>query len=94
MKVEHIIWLDEVEDKILRKHGLERAEVEEALRNKPRFRYLEEGRVAGEDVYAALSRTEAGRYITVVFILKPGNECLIVTARDMTRKERRRYGKK
>lgn len=34
-----------------------------------------------------------GRYITVLFIRKLDSRALIVTARDMDSKERRKYGK-
>lgn len=42
-------------------------------------------------MYAALGRTKAGRYLMVYFIYKTTKEALIVTARDMTRKERKIY---
>jgi len=35
-----------------------------------------------------------GRYLSVFFIKKLGNKALIVTARDMNRRERKRYEKK
>ena len=44
-----------------------------------------------EDVYVALGRTEAGRYLAVFFVYKATREALILTARDMTHKERRKY---
>jgi len=48
----------------------------------------------GEDVYAAMGRTKAGRYLVVFFVHKADQRILILTARDMTVAERRRYGKK
>lgn len=48
----------------------------------------------GEDVYAAMGRTKAGRYLVVFFVHKADQRILILTARDMTIAERRRYGKK
>ncbi len=45
----------------------------------------------GEDVYSAQGRTDAGRYLIVFFIYKPDHLALIVSARDMDAKERRRY---
>jgi uncharacterized DUF497 family protein len=42
----------------------------------------------------ALGRTDAGRYLSVLFIYKLSKEALILSARDMARKERRIYGKK
>ncbi len=44
-------------------------------------------------MYAGYGRTDAGRYLTVFFIHKPGGLALIISARDMDEKERRRYGK-
>ena len=42
----------------------------------------------------ALSRTDAGRYLAVLFIYKATREALIVSARDMASKERKQYGRK
>ena len=54
----------------------------------------EKGKVEGEHLYNALGKTEAGRFLSVFFIKKFGNKALIVTARDMNKSERKRYGKK
>ncbi len=64
------------------------------LNSDPKIRFVEKGERKGEDVYPALGRTEAGRYLTVLFIGKRGGEALILSARDMARKEKRIYGKK
>jgi uncharacterized DUF497 family protein len=69
-------------------------EVEQALNGRPKFRFLEKGRRAGEDVYVAFGRTEAGRYLSVLFIWKPTKEALVLSARDMAPKERKRYAEK
>jgi uncharacterized DUF497 family protein len=42
-------------------------------------------------VYSASGQTDAGRYLIVFFIHKPNNTALILSARDMDKKERRRY---
>lgn len=39
-------------------------------------------------------RLVMGRYLSVFFVRKLGNKALIVTARDMNKNERKRYGKK
>jgi uncharacterized DUF497 family protein len=91
MRLSGIIWLEPVVEKLARKHGLSRKEVEQVLAGKPQWRYLENGRIEGENVYAAYGRTATGRYVTVIFIRKLGNLALIITARDMDRKERRQY---
>ena len=52
------------------------------------------GNRSGEDVYSAMGQTDAGRYLIIFFILKPYHRALVVSARDMDRKERREYGRK
>jgi uncharacterized DUF497 family protein len=49
--------------------------------------------VKGENLYAVLERTDGGRYLSVFFIMKKKKKALIITARDMRERERRRYGK-
>jgi hypothetical protein len=94
MKITGILWLEEVVEKLRRKHGVEPDEVEELLDGRPRIRRLEAGRVKGEDLYAATGRSSSGRYLLVLFIRKTTGEALIVSARDLTRRERRLHGKK
>ena len=94
MNIEGIIWLRNVVDKLVIKHHVETDEVEEVLIGKPKFRFVEKGERAGEGVYMALGQTEAGRYLTILFIYKTSKEALILSARDMAEKERRLYGRK
>ena len=94
MRITGVIWFREVVDKLAYKHRLETLEVEEALSNRPKIRRVEKGKRPGEDVYVALSQTDAGRYLTVLFIHKLNHQALILSARDMAPKERRRYGQK
>jgi len=69
-------------------------EVEEVLSGKCRVFKRESGKIEGEDLYNALGKTKAGRYLSVFFIRKLDNKVLIITARDMNKRERRRYEKK
>jgi len=94
MRVERIIWLRAVVDKLATKHHVETDEVEEVFCGHPKFRYVEKGKRKGEDVYMALGRSKAGRYLAVLFIYKRTKEALVLSARDMTRRERSQYGKK
>jgi len=94
MIIQRVIWLEEIEEKIIRKHGVRPNEVEQALMNRPHVRFMERGHRPGEDLYAAFGQTDAGRYLTVYFVLKSHNAVLIVTAREMTAKEIRTYGRK
>lgn len=94
MDVREIIWLDIFVEKIWRKHHVRVDEVEEVLHRRPRVRQVARGDVAGEDVYSAMGQTAAGRYLIVFFILKASARALVLSARDMKPKERRRYAKK
>lgn len=94
MRFTGIIGLRDVVDKLLWKHDVTTDEVEEIMGSFPQYRFIEKGDVEGEDLYAALGRTQAGRYLIVFFVHKVTDEALIVSARDMSQKERRRYGKK
>ncbi len=91
MEVQEIIWLDAFVEKLWRKHRVTTDEVEQVLSGRPRVRRVARGDVAGEDVYAAMGRTAGGRYLTVFYVLKAGAKALIISARDMKRKERRQY---
>ncbi len=94
MRIENFIWLDNIVEKLEVKHRVSCAEVEQVFKNQPHIRYMSKGRRRrDENVYAAYGQTEAGRYLTVFFIHKPGNFALIISARDMDNKERKRYGK-
>ena len=93
MNITGIIWLRNVVYKLLWKHNITTEEVEEVFANAPRYKFQERGNIEGEDLYTAYGRTNAGRYLTVFFIYKFSHEALIVTARDMDRKERRQYAK-
>ena len=94
MKIEGVVWLRHIVDKLAFKHRVEPDEVEEVLSNKPKFRFVEKGERKGENVYMALGQTDAGRYLAVLFIRKKTKEALILSDRDMAAKERKLYGKK
>ncbi len=94
MNIVGAIWLEEVVDKLAWKHSVATEEVEDVLALSPHFRFLERGKVAGEDLYAAFGQSEAGRHLAAFFIHKTTHEALIVSARDMTRNERRTYGRR
>lgn len=94
MKIESILWLRDIVDKIAFKHHLEPYEVEEVFNNEPKIRFVKKGERRGEDIYLALGQTDAGRYLAVLFIYKKTKEALILSARDMADKERKQYAKK
>ena len=98
MEIEGVIWPNGVEEKIERLHGVTGWEVEEVFLNAPEFRRGPKGRRKGENIYYALGQTDAGRYLFVVFVYKRNRKALVITAREMTDREkdghrkRRRYG--
>jgi uncharacterized DUF497 family protein len=55
---------------------------------------IERGDIEGENLYTAMGQTSAGRYLVVFFIYKTTREALIISARDMTSKEKNLYGRK
>ena len=70
-------------------------EARQALLNNPGIRFAEKGYIEGEDVYAAFAQTFGGRYLAIFFVFKPGDStAIIISARDMSQKERKSYGRK
>jgi uncharacterized protein len=92
MKIAGIIWLRDVVDKLAWKHAVTTDEVEEVFNHMPHYRFVERGDVEGEDLYAALGQTEAARYLIVYFVHKSTSEALVVSAREMTPREKKAYG--
>ena len=66
-------------------------EVEQAFANRFRIHCIEKGDVEGEDLYRLLGQTDAGRYLAVFFIDKSGGKAVIISARDMSDRERNNY---
>jgi hypothetical protein len=91
LRIKDLIWLEDIVEKLRVKHQVDIAEVRDVLESRPRFRFVEKGHRRGEDLYAALGQTDAGRYLTVFFVLKEDRQALVVSARDMSASERKRY---
>jgi len=95
MRIEFIVCPDYIEEKLQSKHDVTCYEARQVLLGQPRIRFAEKGRIEGNDVYAAFGQTFAGRYLSVFFIYKPETRtAIIISARDMSGKERRSYGRK
>jgi len=62
LKIREIIWLEDIVEKLEKKHSVRQNEVIEVLENKPKFRFVEKGHRKGENVYAALGQTYEGRF--------------------------------
>jgi uncharacterized DUF497 family protein len=94
MYIDDFTWLPDIIEKLAVKHRVTQDEAEEVFFNRPHYRFVESGHRLGEDVYSASGQTDAGRYLIVFFIHKLDNTALILSARDMDRKERRHYERK
>jgi uncharacterized DUF497 family protein len=95
VQIETIVCPERIETKIESKHHVTFNEARHILFNKPRIRFAEKGHTPGEGVYAAFGQTLGGRYLSVFFIYKPKSRtAVIISARDMSDKERKAYGRK
>ncbi len=94
MRIEEVIWLDAIVEKLAVKHRVSPYEVETVLLGRPKIRFAKKGDRKGEDLYLALGQTNTGRYLTVVFIYKLSAQALVLSARDMDKKERKSYDRK
>lgn len=94
MIIEGFIWLTDIVDKIENKHGVTIYEVESIFIEMPFFSKIKRGHIRGENLYRALGQTDSGRYLTVFFIYKMTHEALVISARDMTERERKHYAKR
>jgi uncharacterized protein len=95
MQIDSVVCSEDVSDKLESKHNVKCAEAEEVLLNRPRIRFAEKGHTEGDDVYAAFGQTFAGRFLSVFFIYKLIQKlAIIISARDMSKKERKTYGRK
>lgn len=95
MKLDHIVCPAQIEEKLASKHQVTLREARYVLLNQPRVRFAQKGNTPGEDVYAAFGQTYGGRYLAVFFVYKPGNcTAIIISAREMSAKERKAYGRK
>jgi uncharacterized DUF497 family protein len=94
VKLSGVIWLENIVEKIERKHHVTQEEVRQILKGSSHFRFVEKGHRRGENVYSPMGQTSAGRYLIVFFVRKKTRQALPISAREMTLGERRRYEKK
>ena len=92
MQIKIIVCPELIEEKLETKHSVTCLEARQVLLNQPWIRFAEKGRVKGEDVYAAFGQTFGDRYLSVFFVYKPPvKTAIIISARDMSAKERKAY---
>lgn len=71
-------------------HHVTQAECEQAFFNRPILVAVDEGHSAEERRYAALGQTKTGRRLAIVFTIR-GTPVRVMSARNMSRRERRIY---
>jgi uncharacterized DUF497 family protein len=89
LKIENISWDQETVDHISN-HLVSPEEVEEVLFNDEDIPLMMRGK---EGKYLAYGKTRGGRLLFIVWALKY-RKTRIITARDMTEKEKRFYGRR
>jgi uncharacterized DUF497 family protein len=95
MRIDFIVCPEHSEEKLGAKHHVTCREARQVLLSEPRIRFAEKGHTEGEDVYAPLVRHWAVGNLAVFFIYKPmAKTAVIISARDMSDKERKAYGRK
>ena len=77
-------WSGKVIIKVVSKHNVLPEEVEQVFRNKHFVKRQ-------KNVLLAYGKSISGRYLFVVFQRKGANQLKLITARDMTKKERKLY---
>lgn len=83
-------WDEGNRDKNWARHKFSNTECEEVFFHRPLVVAADETHSAAEARYFALGKTRAGRNLFVVFTTR-GEKIRVISARDMKRKERRRY---
>lgn len=95
MRINYIVCPEYIEDKLESKHLITVREARQVLLNNARIRFAEKGNTPGDDVYVAFGQSFGGRYLAVYFVYKPKTAtAIIISARNMKKKEQRRYGRK
>ena len=79
-------------EKVWVRHQVSPGECEEAFFNEPFLVAKDEEHSQREPRYYALGQTDAGRALFLVFAIR-GELVRVITARDMSRRERREYGR-
>lgn len=91
-RIEGFDWDDGNARKSTDKHGVAQAEAEQMFLNEPLLLAGDDRHSRAEARFHALGRTDAGRLLHVTFTLRQGGARLrVISARDMSRKERTRY---
>lgn len=88
MRISDFEWDDGNALRLELGHGITPEEAEEVFANRPLFQRTKKGH------YVAFGPTSVGRYLTIVFELKPHGVARPITGWDMSGAEIRRYSKR
>jgi len=83
-------WDEGNSEKNWHTHAVTRAEAEQAFLNHPVVVAEDERHAQTEPRFALLGRTDADRQLFVAFTVR-GSEVRVISARSMSRRERRKY---
>lgn len=78
-------WWDEENIEHIANHGVSPEETEQVIDDTPLIIRAKQGK------YIAFGQTDAGRYLVVVFVEKTDRRLRVITARDMTNNEKKRF---
>jgi uncharacterized DUF497 family protein len=92
--VEGFEWDEGNVRKNVAKHDVSQAEAEQVFFNEPLLVMDDVKHSQSEARLHAMGRTETGRLLHITFMLRRGGSRIrVISARDMSRKERERYAK-
>lgn len=92
LQVEGFDWDDGNSRKSGTKHGVSQSEAEQMFLNDPLLILLDVEHSSSEARMHALGRTDLGRLLHITFTLRAGGTLIrVISARTMSRRERRRY---
>jgi uncharacterized DUF497 family protein len=83
-------WDDGNFDKKLILHDVSAMDCEEVFFNYPLITQIDEKHSKKEDRYYCLGHSDSGRFLFIVFTIR-GRNIRVISARDMTKKEKRIY---
>ena len=86
------VWHDGNRNKNLLKHNVSNGECEEVFFNQP-FLIVDDNRHSQNEIrHSAFGKTDSCRQLTIIYTVR-GEKIRVISARDMSRKERKYYEK-
>lgn len=85
-------WDKGNKDKNFRKHNVSIKDAEDVFNNEPKFFFIDKKHSSREKRIGLFGRTDNDRKLSIVFTVR-GDKVRIITARDMSKKERSAYEK-